>query len=314
MKKKLSVIVPVYNEEKNVSLLYQALVQIATELSNYEFEFIFVNDGSKDNSWQTLEKIAVDSRVVAIDFSRNFGKELALTAGVQNCTGDAAIFLDADLQHPPALIPQFVKKWEHGAEVVAGIRKSTEKKSFIKDVGSKVFYALMRRFSRNVVTQNSTDFKLIDRKVINELVKFTEHNRLFRGLIEWMGFKTETIEFTAAERINGVASYSIKKLINLAVNSFTSFSLFPLKLAGYLGILITTISFLLLCVMLIFKFILHSNMFSAISYIIVSNTFVLGIVLIALGLIALYIGQIHAEVIGRPLYVIREKIRSVSEN
>ena len=314
MMKKLSVIVPVYNEEKNVSLLYQALVQIATELSNYEFEFIFVNDGSKDNSWQTLEKIAVDSRVVAIDFSRNFGKELALTAGVQNCTGDAAIFLDADLQHPPALIPQFVKKWEHGAEVVAGIRKSTEKKSFIKDVGSKVFYALMRRFSRNVVTQNSTDFKLIDRKVINELVKFTEHNRLFRGLIEWMGFKTETIEFTAAERINGVASYSIKKLINLAVNSFTSFSLFPLKLAGYLGILTTTISFLLLCVMLIFKFILHSNMFSAISYIIVSNTFVLGIVLIALGLIALYIGQIHAEVIGRPLYVIREKIRSVSEN
>lgn len=209
--KKLSVIVPVYNEEKNVSLLYQSLVQVATELSNYKFEFIFVNDGSKDCSWQTLKSISADSRVIAIDFSRNFGKELALTAGVQSCSGDAAIFLDADLQHPPALIPQFVKKWENGAEVVAGIRKSTEKKSFIKHIGSKVFYELMRRFSRNVVTQNSTDFKLIDRKVINELVKFTEHNRLFRGLIEWMGFKTETIEFTASERINGTASYSLKK-------------------------------------------------------------------------------------------------------
>ncbi len=309
--KKLSVIIPVYNEEMNVALMHQALIAVADILTNYDFEFIFVNDGSKDNSWDAIKKEAQnDNRIIAIDFSRNFGKELALTAGVQNCTGDAAIFLDADLQHPPALIPDFVKKWEQGAEVVAGIRKTTEKKSFIKDAGSKFFYALMRRFSRNVITRNSTDFKLIDRKVINELVRFTEHNRLFRGLIEWMGFKTETIEFVAPERVNGAATYSLRKLFNLAINSLTSFSLFPLKLAGYLGVLITMVSFVLLCVMLVFKFILNSAIFSSISYVIVTNTFVLGIVLMALGIMALYIGQIHAEVIGRPLYVIREKLGS----
>lgn len=307
--KTLSIIVPVYNEEKNVPLMHQALKDVATQLSNYDFEFIFVNDGSKDNSWEAIkQEVSNDYRIVAIDFSRNFGKELALTAGVQNCTGDAAIFLDADLQHPPALIPQFVEKWEQGAEVVAGIRKTTEKKSFIKDAGSKFFYALMKRFSRNVLTRNSTDFKLIDRKVINELVRFTEHNRLFRGLIEWMGFKTAIVEFIAPERVNGTATYSIRKLFSLAINSLTSFSLFPLKLAGYLGVLITSVSFILLCVMLVSKFILHSTMFSSISYVIVTNTFVLGVVLMALGIMALYIGQIHAEVIGRPLYVIREKI------
>ncbi len=307
--KKISIIVPIYNEEKNVSLMYQALCNVAEKLTNYDFEFVFVNDGSKDNSWDVIKHEASnDKRVVAINFSRNFGKELALTAGVQNCNGDAAIFLDADLQHPPALIPQFVEKWEQGAEVVSGIRKTTEKKAFLKDAGSKVFYALMKRFSRNVLTCNSTDFKLIDRKVINELVRFTEHNRLFRGLIEWMGFKTETIEFVAPERANGTATYSIRKLFGLAINSLTSFSLFPLKLAGYLGVLITFFSFALLCVMLVFKFILHSAIFSSISYIIVTNTFVLGVVLMALGIMALYIGQIHAEVIGRPLYVIREKI------
>lgn len=308
--KKISTIVPVYNEEKNVLLMFEALVDVASKLAGYEFEFIFVNDGSKDNSWKVLEEISnKDARVVAIDFSRNFGKELALTAGVQNCTGDAAIFLDADLQHPPALIPQFVEKWEKGADVVASLRKSTEKKSLIKDLGSKVFYHLMQQCGSGI-TRNTTDFKLIDRKVINELCRFTEHNRLFRGLIEWLGFPTEYIEFVAPERANGVASYSVKKLTSLAINSLTSFSLVPLKLAGYLGGLISSISFILLIVMCVFKFILKSGMFSPISFVIVCNTFVLGIVLVAFGLVALYIGQIHAEVIGRPLYVVREKVKN----
>lgn len=306
--KKISTIVPVYNEEKNVPLMLAALQEVANNLSNYDFEFIFVNDGSRDGSWNELQKIAeVDSRVVAIDFCRNFGKELALTAGVQNCTGDAAIFLDADLQHPPALIPQFVEKWEQGAYVVASLRKSTEKKSIIKDLGSRFFYHLMHQCGSGI-TRNTTDFKLIDRKVINEVCRFTEHNRLFRGLIEWLGFPTEYIEFVAPERANGVATYSVRKLISLAVNSLTSFSLVPLRLAGYLGGLISSVTFILLIIMSVFRFILKSSMFSPISFIIVTNTFVLGIVLIALGLVALYIGQIHSEVIGRPLYVIKEKI------
>ncbi|MCR4899309.1 MAG: glycosyltransferase family 2 protein, partial [Treponema sp.] len=186
--KKISTIVPVYNEEKNVLLMHDALKEVASKLSQYDWEFIYVNDGSVDASWANLQKIAQDDkRVVALDFSRNFGKEIALTAGVQSCTGDAAIFLDADLQHPPSLIPQFIEKWEQGAEVVASIRKSTEKKSFIKNAGSHLFYAMIKKMCGMRITENATDFKLIDKKVITELCKFTEHKRLFRGLIEWMG-------------------------------------------------------------------------------------------------------------------------------
>lgn len=309
--KKISTIVPVYNEEANVPLMHAALCEVADKLPGYDWEFIFVNDGSRDGSWQALEAIArKDKRVVSLDFSRNFGKELALTAGVQNCTGDAAIFLDADLQHPPALIPEFVKKWEEGAEVVASIRKSTEKKSPIKDIGSRLFYHLMSAAAPAKLTPNATDFKLIDRKVINELVRFTEHKRMFRGLIEWLGFRTEYIEFVAPERINGTATYSVKKLLSLAINSITSNSLMPLKLFAYLGILVTLVSFALLVVMVVHNYILNTGMFSSISFVIVTNTLVLGIVLISIGLVALYIGQIQVEVINRPLYVIREKLNA----
>lgn len=309
--KKISTIVPVYNEEKNVLLMHKALKEVAAKLSNYDWEFIYVNDGSSDNSWLALEEIAKDdSRVVALDFSRNFGKELALTAGVQNCTGDAAIFLDADLQHPPALIPEFVKKWEEGAEVVASIRKSTEKKSFIKNAGSHLYYKMVKHMGGGQITENATDFKLIDKKVIEQVCRFTEHKRMFRGLIEWLGFKTEYIEFVAPERINGVASYSFRKLLSLAINSITSFSLYPLKVIAKLGLLLTTGSFLFLLFMLYQKFFGNVAMFSPLSYVIVVNTLVLGIVLMSQGFLALYIGQIHSEVLNRPLYVVREKLCS----
>ncbi len=225
------------------------------------------------------------------------------------CSGDAAIFLDADLQHPPCLIPDFLKKWEAGAEVVSSVRKTTVHKSPVKDLGSKIFYAMLNKYSDTYIKPNTTDFKLIDRKVINELKKFTERNRMFRGLIDWLGFKTDYIEFVAPERVRGKATYSLKKLCSLAINSLTSFSLFPLRIAGYLGVFITAVSFVLLCVMFVCNFILKNGLFTSIAFVIVSNTIILGIVLIALGLIALYIGQIHDEVVNRPLYVIRDRIQ-----
>lgn len=307
--KKISLIVPIYNEQENISLLFEKVEKVISQIDNFQWEYIFVNDGSKDTSLSELRTIAKsDSRVIVLDFSRNFGKEIALTAGLNRCSGDAAIFLDADLQHPPELIPDFLKKWEDGAEVVSSIRMATEKKSFIKDFGSKVFYYLINKLGDANLTPNATDFKLIDRKVINELMKFTERNRMFRGLIDWCGFKTEYIEFIAPERIHGEASYSVGKLVRLAINSFTSFSLLPLKITGYLGIFVTSISFILLLVMMIFDFLIRDGMFSSIAFVIVTNTLILGIVLIGLGLIALYIAQIHEEVINRPLYIIREEI------
>ncbi len=307
--KKISTIVPVFNEMANVPLMYNALCDVAKILTNYEFEFVFVNDGSKDDSWTELKKLAeIDSRIVSVDFSRNFGKEIALSAGAEVCTGDAAIFLDADLQHPPALIPEFVKKWENGAEVVASKRIFTEKKSFIKDLGSRFFYYIINHYGHVRITPNATDFKLIDRKVINEIVRFSEHKRMFRGLIEWLGFKTEYIDFVAPARANGEATYSFKKLLSLAVNTMVGNSLFPLKLFAYLGVLLSVFSFGLLCVMTVATYCLHSDYFSSISFVIVTNTLVLGIILVSIGLLAIYIGQIQVEVMDRPLYVIREKI------
>jgi len=308
-KKLISLIIPVYNEEQNILPMYEACKRTIDGVSKYNWELVFISDGSNDRSFEYVTELArSDSRVKGIDFSRNFGKEMALTAGIQNCNADAAIFMDADLQHPPELIPQFIEKWEAGADIVASIRKATKKKAFIKDIGSKIFYSIMNRNADSPLTQNATDFKLIDKKVITVLQKFTEHNRMFRGLIDWLGFRTEYIEFVAPERAYGEATYSLIKLTRLAVNSMTSFSLFPLRVTGYFGILVFTVSFILLCVMCVFRFILKSAMFSSISFVIVLNTLVLGIVLMALGLIALYIGQIRDEVVNRPLYVIRERI------
>lgn len=310
-KKLISLIVPVYNEEQNIVPMYEACKKTMDRVPKYNWELIFINDGSKDCSFEYITKLALgDPRVKGIDFSRNFGKEVALTAGIQNCSddADAAIFMDADLQHPPELIPQFIEKWEQGADIVASIRKATKKKAFIKDIGSKIFYSIMNKNADSPLTQNATDFKLIDKKVITVLQQFTEHNRMFRGLIDWLGFKTEYIEFVAPERIHGEATYSLIKLTRLAVNSMTSFSLFPLRITGYFGILIFAVSFILLCVMSVFKFILQSPMFTSIAFVIVLNTLILGIVLMALGLIALYIGQIRDEVVNRPLYVIRERV------
>jgi len=310
-KKLISLIVPVYNEEQNIVPMYEACKKTMDRVPKYNWELIFVNDGSRDRSFEYITKLSHnDTGVKGIDFSRNFGKEVALTAGIQNCSknADAAIFMDADLQHPPELIPQFIEKWEQGADIVASIRKATKKKAFIKDIGSKIFYSIMNKNADSPLTQNATDFKLIDKKVITVLQKFTEHNRMFRGLIDWLGFKTEYIEFVAPERIHGEATYSLIKLTRLAVNSMTSFSLFPLRITGYFGIFIFSVSFILLCVMCVFRFILKSPMFSSISFVIVLNTLVLGIVLMALGLIALYIGQIRDEVVNRPLYVIRERV------
>lgn len=313
-RKKIAVVVPVYNEANSILKMFQALTVNTEHMKKYKWEFIFVNDGSNDTSLQVLRDIAAsDRRVLVVDFSRNFGKEIALTAGLDAADADAVIFLDADLQHPPALIPQFVGKWEAGADVVSGIRTSTVNKSIIKNLGSKVFHSLMKSISKNGFAENATDFKLIDRRVMEEVKRFSERNRLFRGLIDWVGFRTEFIEFVAPDRGSGTATYSLSKLIALAVNSLASFSITPLRIAGALGLLSTFLSGILLAFMLVVRFLFGWALFSSISFVIVANTFIMGIMLTALGVVAIYIGQIHSEVINRPLYVVRERIRSTSK-
>lgn len=305
----ITVVVPVYREEKNLPRLYERLETVTRQIPRYNWEYIFVNDGSTDNSMEVLRGLAQqDKRIKVIDFSRNFGKEIALTAGVQATYADAVITIDADLQHPPELIPQLVSEWENGCEVVATIRNSIERQPLLRRIGSHFYYWLMARISGLDMAAQTTDFRMLDQRVVEAFRDVTERERMFRGVIDWMGFRKVYVEFDAPARQEGTAGYSYGKLWHLALNSITAFSLLPLRLTGYLGLFITVSSGLLLAWMLVTNYALRLYAFTPLAIVVVFNTFLIGIVLMAIGLVALYVGTIHTEVVNRPLYVIREKI------
>jgi len=312
MKKLISIIIPVYNEEKNISLLYAELVKMWREIENkYNYEIIFVDDGSEDNSIKEIKKLVEkDDRVKYLQFSRNFGKELATTAGLREARGEATIMIDADLQHPAESIPRFIEKWREGAEVVVGVRKKNRREGLVKKIGSFLFYKIINAIAEIKITPNATDFRLLDRAVINEFNRFTEKSRMSRVLIDWLGFKRDYIYFNANARRDGKAGYSTLKLVRLALSGFISSSLVPLKLAGYLGIIIVIISGSLGLFIFIERYILDDPWSMGFSYpaiLAVINLFLIGIVLSCLGLIALYIANIHGEVINRPMYIIRSR-------
>jgi dolichol-phosphate mannosyltransferase len=307
----VSVIVPCYNEGSNIEPFYAHLTQAFEKLkkSGIGYELLYVNDGSRDETLAELHKIAnIDKRVKVVDLSRNFGKEIATTTGIHYATGDALIMIDADGQHPAELIPQFVQKWQDGAQVVIGVRESNQKEGFIKHFGSKIFYKLFNQFTGTALVPGSTDFRLIDRAVQTEFVKMTERNRITRGLIDWLGFKHDYIPFHANERMSGDAGYSISKLVKLALNSFISLSLAPLYFSIYAGLVILPLATLL-------------GLFSAIemlvgdplnlhitgtAFIVIVILFLVGILLISQGIMALYLSHIHTETQNRPLFVVNK--------
>ncbi len=312
MTKKISIVIPVFNEAGNILKLHSRLENMVSSLPQFEWEYIFVNDGSSDNSFEVLKSLAcTDYKVKVLDFSRNFGKEIALTAGAHEAEhSDALICIDADLQHPPELIPTLVFKWEDGSEVVVTIRTEIEKQPVFRKIGSQLYYWLMRKMSGIDLKAKTTDFRLYDKKVVQAFLKATEHERMFRGIMDWMGFRRSYVEFKANAREEGQAAYSYAKLWRLAVNSFTAFSLWPLRLAGYLGIFISTVSGGLFIWMFVNYLVLKIWIYTPLAMVVVINTFLIGIVLMALGLVALYVGIIHTEVINRPLYVLRERLCS----
>jgi len=310
--KLISIIIPAHNEEKNIRPMHEKLLELFRTLENkYAFEIMFVNDGSSDNTLLEIEKLASENPAVKyLDFTRNFGKEIATTAGLNNCHGDACIMIDADLQHPIELIPEFLKKWERGFSVVVGVRKKRKSDSWLKILGSKLFYKILNKITDFEVMPNATDFRLLDREVINEFNRFTEKNRMTRALIDWLGFNRAYIYFDANDRLNGSASYSFWKLTRLALNSFVSLSLLPLKLASYLGLFITLFSGIMGIYILMGKYFFHwqfASTFSDAENLAIFIVFLVGIILISVGLLALYIANIHQEVIKRPAYVIKKK-------
>ena len=310
--KKLAIIIPLYNEENNLVELLAEIDRVFEELSEYEYRALLVDDGSVDNSWEVVRELAYnDDRVVGLRLSRNFGKEVALSAGLEAAAQwdiDAAVLLDADFQHPPKMIKKFILAWETGFNIVIGRRVANRGQSIFRKACSAIFYRLFNIISDINMVPGSTDFQLLERRVIIDLCRFRERVRIFRGIVDWLGYKKTYIPFEAPARNGiGVPSYSSGKLWGLAVTSMASFSLLPLRLTGYMGLLVTGLSALLLVYMVItdlFTFVLYTPQ----AYFAVFNSFLVGVVLSALGLIALYIGRIHTEVIGRPMYLIRDRI------
>ncbi|OGI29125.1 MAG: hypothetical protein A2288_01200 [Candidatus Moranbacteria bacterium RIFOXYA12_FULL_44_15] len=311
MMKSISIVIPAYNEERNIRPVYEKVAEVFLPLKgSYTYEIIFINDGSKDETGEEIEALAKeDANVKYIDFSRNFGKEIATTAGLHRCSGNACLMLDADLQHPAELIPDFIRKWEEGFEVVIGIRKKNQSDSQIKILGSKLFYKILNGIIETEVVPNSTDFRLLDRAVIDEFNRFTETERMTRGLIDWLGFRRAYIHFKANDRLHGTASYSFWKLVKLALNSFISLSLVPLKLAGYLGIFITISSGIAGFYIMVGKYFFRwhfASTFSDAENLAIFIVFLVGIILTSIGLISLYVANIHKEILHRPMYVVRK--------
>jgi glycosyltransferase involved in cell wall biosynthesis len=237
---RISIVVPMFNEASNVRELLESCENVTSALTGVDWEYVFVNDGSRDESLSVLHKIArVKKYVKVVDLSRNFGKDAALTAGLAYATGDAIICMDADLQHPPELIPEMVEAWRKGAEVVVAIRRTDEKKGIVRSLGSYGYHFIMNRISDHESVSRSTDFRLVDRKVCDAVLMIRERQRLFRGLVDWLGYERVNIEFDSPARRSGKPAYTLRNLWNLAIYSFVSHSHFPLRFVLYLGCFIS---------------------------------------------------------------------------
>ena len=308
----LSFVIPTYNEAKGIEAFHKTLlVPNIKKLKDAEYEIIYVNDGSKDATLDLLTTIAKkDKHVKVINLSRNFGKEIATTAGIFQAIGDATIILDADGQHPPEIFQQFVDKWHSGAQVVVGVRNKEQHEGFIKRTGSKVFYKLFNSTSGAEMVPRSTDFRLIDRDVREEFTKFTERNRITRGLIDWLGFQRDYVYFDSPARIAGQASYKTSQLVKLAVNSFTSLSLKPLFMFGWIGGGIIILSVLFGIFIIVEQFILRDPLALHFSGSVILGTFtsfMVGLVLVSQAILAVYISHIHTQTQNRPLFVVDKK-------
>lgn len=310
--KTISVVVPIHNEEEGIKdFLGKELFPELAKLSDFDFEVLLVDDGSTDGTLPILQDIAAENKAVeVVALSRNFGKEAALSAGMSYASGDAVLTIDADGQQPPSLIPEFIKRWQAGADIVTGVRDHYTKHGLIQRLGSKLFYSLLRKMGNKHTVPGSTDFRLIDRLVVDEFNQLPEHNRITRGLIDWLGFRQEHIEYTYGVRLAGKPSYNLKKLFKLAIDSFISMSTTPLVVLGYFGLIITFLSGILGLFVIIQQYILGDPLglyWNGAVQMAIFITFLIGIVLISQAVVALYISHIHAETQGRPLYIVNKK-------
>jgi len=302
--KKISVIVPCFNEEESLATFNKTLLQFLPE--NYDYEVIYVNDGSRDNTFQVILNLAKENQHIKyISLSRNFGHQNALKAGYDFASGDCAISLDADLQHPPAVIPELIAKWEDGFEIVNTIRSDHDSISYSKKISSGVFYQIMRKLSDVNIENGMADFRLLDKKVLKQLKLFPENFLFFRGIIPWMGFRQTVVPFKANERFAGTTKYTFKKMVKFASTGVTAFSVKPLRLSIYLGFIIAFLTFLY-ALYAAYAYLFTNQAVTGWTSVILSVLFIGGINLLMLGIIGEYLGKMFIENKRRPNYLISE--------
>ena len=301
---RLSIVVPCYNEENNVKFLYKELIKVIDNLE-YDYEIILVDDGSQDNTYVEIEKLAIiNPKVVGISFSRNFGHQIALLAGLEKSRGDAVVTMDGDLQHPPKVIPDLINKYLEGYDIVNTKRIDGDTTSLFKKMTSKWFYSLINRLSDIKVEPSSADFRLMSRETVNSFLKIKEHDRFTRGLISWIGFKQTIVDYTSSPRYSGKSSYTIKKMISLAVNGITSMSSRPLRLSLYLGLIFFVTG-------IVYSFFILINFFRGVNVegwtsILITILILGGIQLFIMSIIGEYVARIFNETKARPLYIIKK--------
>jgi glycosyltransferase involved in cell wall biosynthesis len=304
--KKISVLIPCYNEEKTLPLLYPELVKLMEGLPDYEWEIMFVNDGSADNTLHILQQLRQqDKRVNYVDLSRNFGKEVAMLAGFDYVTGDCMVIVDADLQDPPALIPEMLKYWEEGYEDVYARRRTRGKESWLRKWLSIKFYKLLQRTSRFDVLQNVGDFRLLDRRCINALKRMRESERYTKGMFCWIGFNKKEVEFDRGDRVAGHSSWGYKQLFSLAIDGITSFTSAPLRISTFVGFVVSMLAFIYMIYVFI-KALIWGDPVQGYPSMVILILFLGGIQLLSLGIIGEYIGRIYNETKNRPDYIVRE--------
>jgi dolichol-phosphate mannosyltransferase len=307
----ISIIIPVYNEEQNLAELYERLYAVLNKLGK-TYEIIFVDDGSKDRSFKILRSLnQKNKRIKVIKFSRNFGHHIAISAGLNYSKGDTVVLMDADLQDKPEDIPALFSKLEEGHDVVYALRKSY-RASFFDKITSKIFYKILNRLTEMDVTECIGTFRIMRKKVVDNFNRLTEKSRFMTGLIDWLGFDSTTLEVEMGKRVYGKSKYNFYKRLKLAVTGITSFSHFPLHIAGFLGFIIAGISFLF-AIYLIFQKIIFGISVPGYTSLMASIFFLSGILLVILGFIGEYIGKIYSEVLNRPLYIIEQLIDNEKE-
>lgn len=304
--KKISILIPAYNEQEVLQLLYERLMKLAGENKGYDFEFLFVNDGSSDQTLDIIKKFAArDPRIAYVNLSRNFGKETAMLAGFDHVTGDAMVIIDADLQDPPELIPQMIKLWRDGYDDVYAKRRSRAGESWLKKLTSRLYYKLLQSSTRIPVQIDTGDFRLLDRRCVDALREFRESERYTKGMFSWIGYRKKEVLYDRDPRAAGETKWNYRRLTNLAIDGLTSFTTAPLRLASVMGFIVSGAAFVYIIYLLV-RPLFGVSTGDGYSSIMAVVLFLGGIQLISLGIIGEYTARIFSETKRRPLYFVEE--------